>query len=155
MDRKQIKWDRLDNTGYLFPSIAGENMTSTYRISITLSEEIDRDTLQEALDILLPRIDLFNVRLRKGFFWYYFEENDMKYPEVREENDFPGSYINKSKNNQYLFRVTYYKKRINLEVFHALTDGFGGLVFFKELRLVAGSAAGFEGGMDGAFERCV
>ena len=69
---RQIRWDRLDNTGYLFPSIAGENMTSTYRISIILNEEIDRALLQKALDILLPKIDLFNVRLRKGFFWYYF-----------------------------------------------------------------------------------
>jgi NRPS condensation-like uncharacterized protein len=32
-----------------------------------------------------------------------------------------------------MFRVTYFEKRINLEVFHALTDGFGGVVFLKEL----------------------
>ena len=29
------------------------------------------------------------------------------------------------------------------------------MVFFKKLRLVAGGSAGFEGGMDGAFEGCV
>ena len=28
-----------------------------------------------------------------------------------------------------LFEVTYYKNRINLEVFHALTDGTGALGF--------------------------
>ena len=49
-------------------------MTSTYRISIILTEEIDKATLQKALDILLPKIDGFNVRLRKGFFWFYFED---------------------------------------------------------------------------------
>lgn len=32
-----------------------------------------------------------------------------------------------------MFRVTYYKYRINLEVFHALTDGMGGINFLKEL----------------------
>ena len=32
-----------------------------------------------------------------------------------------------------MFRVTYYKCRINLEVFHVLTDGMGGLNFLKEL----------------------
>ena len=32
-----------------------------------------------------------------------------------------------------MFRVTYYKCRINLEVFHALTDGAGGITFLKEL----------------------
>ncbi len=107
-------------------------MTSTYRISITLSEEIDRDTLQEALDILLPRIDLFNVRLRMGFFWYYFEENGKPAPRVVEE-ELPCRFIRANRNHSYLFRVTYFGCRINLEVFHALTDGMGGINFIREL----------------------
>ncbi len=132
MDRKNIRWDRLDNTGYLFPSIAGENMTSTYRISVILNEEIDKALLQEALDILLPKIDLFNVRLRKGFFWFYFEENGKPAPRVVEET-LPCRFIRPNRNHSYLFRVTYYGKRINLEVFHALTDGMGGINFLREL----------------------
>ena len=32
-----------------------------------------------------------------------------------------------------MFRVTYYKRRINLEVFHVLTDGMGGINFLREL----------------------
>ena len=32
-----------------------------------------------------------------------------------------------------MFRVTYHDCRINLEVFHALTDGAGGITFLKEL----------------------
>ena len=36
-------------------------------------------------------------------------------------------------NNNYLFRVTYYKNRINLEVFHVLADGMGGINFLREL----------------------
>ncbi len=131
--KKLPAWEKLDNTALLFPVIATEGMSNVYRISATLTEEVDPEALTEAQDKVLSHFLNFRMRLRSGVFWYYFEENDMKYPAVKEENDFPGSYINKSKNNQYLFRVTYYKKRINLEVFHALTDGFGGLVFFKEL----------------------
>lgn len=130
---KHIRWDRLDNTGYLFPSIAGENMTSTYRISIILTEEIDKATLQKALDILLPKIDGFNVRLRKGFFWFYFEENGKPAPRVVEEAGFPCRFIRPNRNHSYLFRVTYFGCRINLEVFHALTDGMGGINFIREL----------------------
>lgn len=33
----------------------------------------------------------------------------------------------------FLFEVSYYKKKINLEVFHCLTDGTGALNFLKEL----------------------
>ena len=128
-----IKWDKLDNTANLFPVIAGEKMTNTYRISVVLTEEVQPDLLQEALDMVTPKIPGFNLRLRSGFFWYYFEENGKKAPRVREEDTYPCRLIHQSKNNSYLFRVTYYKKRINLEVFHVLTDGMGGITFLREL----------------------
>ena len=49
-----------------------------------------------------------------------------------------------------MFRVTYYKYRINLEVFHVLTDGMGGINFLKELtyqylRLIHPELAGVRG----------
>lgn len=130
---KDIRWERLDNTAHLFPAIAGENMTNVYRISVTLTELIDPDILQEALNIVLPKFDGFNLRLRKGVFWYYFEENGKPAPKVTEENLYPCRYIKPNKNRSYLFNVTYYKYRINLEVFHVLTDGMGALTFLKEL----------------------
>ena len=34
--------------------------------SVTLTDEIDSEKLQEALDIVLPKFGLFNVRLRMG-----------------------------------------------------------------------------------------
>ncbi len=131
--REEIMWDRLDNTANLFPVIAGETLTNVYRISVTLKEEIQEDLLQEALDLVLPKFSGFNLRLRKGMFWYYFEENGKPAPKVVEEETFPCRYIRDNRNRSYLFRVTYYKKRINLEVFHALTDGMGGLNFLKEI----------------------
>lgn len=130
---KEIRWDRLDNTAHLFPVIAGESMSNVYRISVTLTELVDRELLQQALDIVLPKFDGFNLRLRQGVFWYYFEENGKPAPRVREENTFPCRFIQQNKNHSYMFRVTYYKYRINLEVFHVLTDGMGGINFLKEL----------------------
>ena len=52
---------------------------------------------------------------------------------MREEYTYPCMFINPHENNDYLFRLSYYKKRINLEVFHALTDGNGALTFLKEI----------------------
>lgn len=131
--KEQLAWDKLDNTANLFPVIATEDMTNVYRISVTLTEEVDRVLLQEALNRILPQFSVFRMRLRMGVFWYYFEENTRPAPIVREEYSHPGAYIDKSRNNHYMFRVTYYKCRINLEVFHALTDGAGGITFLKEL----------------------
>lgn len=130
---REIRWDQLDNTAHLFPVIAGESMSNVYRISVTLTELIDPECLQQALDIVLPKFDGFNLRLRQGVFWYYFEENGKPAPKVREETTFPCRYIHQNRNNSYMFRVTYYKYRINLEVFHVLTDGMGGINFLKEL----------------------
>lgn len=130
---RKIRWYKLDNTAHLFPVIAGENMTNVYRISVELKEEIQPEALQEALDIVLPKFDVFNVRLRRGIFWFYFEENGKPAPRVHEENTFPSRYIRQNRNHSYMFRVTYYKKRINLEVFHILTDGMGGINFLREL----------------------
>ena len=130
---RDIRWDKLDNTAHLFPVIAGEDMTSVYRISVTLKENIEPELLQQALDTVLPKFQGFDLRLRKGFFWYYFEENGKPAPRVQEESRFPCRFIRPNRNRNYLFRVTYYKRRINLEVFHVLTDGMGGLNFIKEL----------------------
>jgi len=130
---REIRWDKLDNTAHLFPVIAGESMSNVYRISITLTELIVPELLQQALDIVLPKFDGFNLRLRQGVFWYYFEENGKPAPKVKEENTFPCRFIHQNRNNSYMFRVTYYKYRINLEVFHVLTDGMGGINFLKEL----------------------
>lgn len=130
---RDLRWERLDNTAHLFPVIAGESMSNVYRISVTLTELVEPDLLQEALNKILPRFDGFNLRLRKGVFWYYLEENGKPAPRVFEENTFPCRFIRQNKNRSYLFRVTYYKYRINLEVFHVLADGMGGINFLKEL----------------------
>ncbi len=130
---KEIKWDKLDNTAHLFPVIAGEGMTNVYRISVTLKEQVKQGLLQEALERVLPWFDVFKVRIRYGVFWYYFETNQKPAPEVKEEYRYPCRFISPNRNRNYLFRVNYYKNRINLEVFHVLTDGMGGITFLKEL----------------------
>jgi len=128
----EAKWHRLDNTANIFPVVANRNYTSIYRISVTLTEEINPDILQRALDQTLPRFGSFKVRLRHGFFWYYFEANDRPCT-VSPEMPNPCSYFVPAQNNHYLFRVTYFRARINMEVFHVVTDGTGAADFLKEL----------------------
>ena len=86
MAKDYIRWDKLDNTANLFPVIAGEEMTNTYRITAVLKEDVIPELLQEALDIVTPKIPGFNLRLRSGMFWYYVEENGKKAPRVEEES---------------------------------------------------------------------
>ena len=130
---QNLKWDKLDNTAQIFPVIVREGMSNVYRVSLTLTEEIDGETLHTALEKVLPYFDVFKCSMRMGFFWYYFEENKRPVPPVKKEYTYPCMYINPYSNNHYLFKLTYYKKRINLEVFHALTDGNGAITFLKEI----------------------
>ncbi len=131
---KRLKrWERFDNTAHLFPIIATDDMSNVYRISVNLTEKVDSQLLQQALNVTLPHFPGFNMRMRKGFFWYYFEENTKPAPLVSPEDTYPCQFIEENRNRNYQFRVTYYKKRINMEVFHALTDGMGTINFLREL----------------------
>ncbi len=128
----ESNWRKLDNTANVFPIIANKNYSSVYRISVRLKEEISQEILQEALLKTLPWFTSFNVKLKRGVFWHYFESNK-KYPVVEKEQTYPCAYIDPNTNNQFLFKVTYFGNRINLEVFHAITDGTGALKFLKAI----------------------
>lgn len=132
MEQVKLKnaWRKLDNTAKIFPVISNENVSQVFRISVTLRTEIQPEILQQALEDIMPHMRNFQVKLRRGIFWYYFEENK-KTPQVQRENTYPCRYIDPHGNQKFLFRVTYYEKRINLEVFHALTDGLGAVNFMK------------------------
>ena len=138
--RRDRKWERLDNTANLFPAIAGEEMTNTYRWCVVFNDPIDPKALQEAVDILTPKIPGFNLRLRNGAFWFYLEEIHAPAPRVKEEAEYPCRLIHGNRNDQYMFRVTYFKNRINIECFHALADGTGIIIFGKELVYQIGRA---------------
>ena len=132
--RKEVaRWEKLDNTANLFPAIATPSMTNVYRISVTMTEPVQVKPLQKALDEILPCFDSFRVRMRRGIFWNYFETNYKMPPLIEEETDYPCRYMEAYENNGYLFRVSYYQKRINLEVFHVLADGMGAMNFLREL----------------------
>jgi NRPS condensation-like uncharacterized protein len=122
------RWHRLDNTANMFPVISNKSGPNVYRLALTLNKTVAPELLQQALEKVLPWFSAFRVRLRRGFFWYYLEENPGM-PQVREEEDFPCRSINPKLNDGFLFRLAYYAKRVNLEVYHVLADGTGAMQF--------------------------
>lgn len=130
--RKAKAWRKLDNTALLFLADNGSRDTKVFRFYCELNEDVVPDKLQQALDRTIERYPLFQSHLRRGLFWYYFEESEQK-PEVTEEYKDPCAPIYVRDKKQLLFEVTYYKNRINFEVFHALTDGTGATEFLREL----------------------
>ena len=125
-------WSRLDNAAKIFPPTSSKRDSKVFRFVCELYETVDAQALQIALDKTITKFPFYQSVLKKGFFWYYFEETTLQ-PVVMEENEQPCAPLYDPNRPGLLFRVCYYKKRINLEVFHALSDGMGAMNFVRTL----------------------
>ena len=130
--KEKLYWRRLDNSAKIFPISAGKKYSTVFRLSAVLKEKIDPKILKIAIDKALEQYEFFRVRLKNGFFWNYLEYNSKK-PIIEEEKEYPCKYIEPRENNNYLFKVTYFDKKINIDIFHSLTDGNSGIMFFREI----------------------
>lgn len=125
-------WFKLDNAAQIYPPTQTRNWAFMFRLSVSLTEQIDPDILNEAHKNILKRMPSFACRLRKGLFWYYLERID-GVPPIYEDRYNPMSKINLKENRYFQYRLLYYKNRIAVEFFHVLTDGAGGLTFLISL----------------------
>ena len=129
---KQLKWFHLDNSAKIYPLSMKRNWMSVYRLSYYLEDEIVPEVLQIALTFTMKRFPIFRTSIRKGFFWHYIDQIKRRFV-VTEENDLPCNYINISKLGKASFKVLYYKNRVSVEIFHVLTDAYGGITFLSTL----------------------
>lgn len=132
MRTEYSNWRKLDNAALAFPLVTGENDTRVFRFYCQLKEEVDSDILQQALDRTMEKYPLFQAVLRKGLFWFYLEHSHIR-ALAKPETEPPCSRLYIPDKKSLLFQVSYYKERINFEVFHALTDGTGAMHFLQEL----------------------
>ena len=132
MEKRYSGWRKLDNAALAFPLVTGKNDTRVFRFYCELKENVRPEVLQEALDQTMEKFPLFRAVLRKGLFWFYLEQRDIR-AEVKEERKPPCSRLYIPDKKSLLFEVTYYQNRINFEVYHALTDGTGAMNFLLEL----------------------
>lgn len=126
------RWYRIDHAGKLFPGTANSSNTSIFRVSILLKEIIDPVILQQALNTVMPRFPMLAVKMKKGLFWDYLEQNENKLI-VQKETVYPCAPIKQDTNNGFLLRVQYFNKKISVDFFHSITDGTGALEFLKTL----------------------
>ena len=123
-------WYKIDNVAKVFLATVSKRDTRSFRVSCILRENIEKDLLQQALLMAIQDRPQVQVRIRRGFFWHYMEDTDML-PTVSEESGrlCPTLYVPAKAMLHY--QVSYFGKRINLDMFHALADGTGGLEFLN------------------------
>ena len=129
---RSLRWMKLDNAAKIYPAAKRRNWNNFFRISATLTEPVDVAVLRSALDVTARRFPSIAVRLRRGMFWYYLEQIPHS-PAIQEEKSCPLAHVPFHEVRQCAFRVLVYHNRFAVEFFHALTDGTGGLTFFKTL----------------------
>ncbi|MCM1991476.1 hypothetical protein [Oceanirhabdus seepicola] len=126
-----MSWSSLDNAAKMYASLPSTRVTTLFRVSSALNFHVDKNILQKALNSTLERFPYFNVSLKTGLFWSYFDKSNEKLL-VEEEKFYPCMNLNVKKHH-FPFRVLYFNNRISLEFTHALTDGTGAMIFLQYL----------------------
>lgn len=134
-DKKFKKWLTMDTASFLYSAMQREEYSMIFRFSAMMEEEVKNDCLQSAIYKMKKRFPQFFFRIRKGVFWYYFEENKSPGPFVKEDVSDPCMPVRFNEDGGWLIRFFSYKKRISIEVFHAVADGLGALTFSKRFWL--------------------
>ena len=104
--------------------------SSLYRMTLTLTDPVDYSLLQTALEKVSERIPTFRCTLKAGTFWWYLDRCDAA-PIVRPLK--PLKNFSKREQDGLLYRVSARGCQIFLDVFHALADGNGSMVFLMTL----------------------
>lgn len=132
MKQHKTKWYKLDTSAKIYPALESERNPALFRVSMSLKKDVVPQVLLEALKSIKERFPYYNVHLKKGLFWNYLEQNDNEL-KIWQDHPAPCEKIYTVLNNGYLYKVKYYKKKISLDIFHVLTDGYGAMEFLKTL----------------------
>ena len=129
---KKKTWYPLDNAAKLYPAISNPRRPNNFSYSVRLTEKVEKDILEKAVNIILIKSPTFKTKLKRGIFWYYLEKNYKPFVVQKEIPNYL-SYFDHDENNGYLFRIFYNENKITIVSFHALSDGDGILTFFKSI----------------------
>ena len=121
----------IDNSAILYLALIRKDHTNIFRFTLTITEDIDPDLLQQAVDRVHKRMPMIFAGFRPGFFKYTQVQADMP-PQVKPD---PGCLITMTREEiaQCAYRVYYRENLIIIEGFHALSDGYGIAASFSTL----------------------
>lgn len=88
MQKNLFNWMTLDNGGRVFSGQNTRRWSNVFRLGVQLKEKVDPQILSNALENTFERFPFFRVRMRKGFFWNYFEYNEKECPVKHDISNF-------------------------------------------------------------------
>ncbi len=132
--RPPVVWYELDDGAKIYPLAMRHGHMEVFRLSVRFTSDVVPELLQMALTFTIKRFPMFATTVKKGFFWHYLDAAKHRYA-IQPEGAMPCQPLAISGSAAQPFRVLYYRNRVSVEYFHALTDGFGGMVFLKALTI--------------------
>ena len=113
----------IDNSSILYLALIRKDHTNIFRFTLTMSEAIQPNLLQQAVNRVHHRLPSIYAGFRPGFFHYTQVQSDLP-PQVKPD---PGCLITMTREEiaRCAYRVYYHDNDIIIEGFHALSDGYG------------------------------
>lgn len=121
----------VDNASILFLSLIKPYHNNNFRFSMTLTEPICPDALQEAVNRITPRFPSVIARLRQDLL-HYRQIPVAAPPQVTQDPGFLKP-MSAEELRTCCFRVFYQDCTVSIEAFHAMTDGYGAITTFTTL----------------------
>ena len=121
----------IDNSAILYLALIRKDHTNIFRFTLTMTEAVQPDLLQKAVDRVHQRLPLMFAGFRPGFFKYTQVQSEQP-PKVKPD---PGCLITMTREEiaRCAYRVYYRDNLIIIEGFHALSDGYGIAASFSTL----------------------
>lgn len=123
---------KLDNAALAFPAAADYEDTRVFQISCVITDRVEEDILRQAVETAIGYYPMFQCVLKRGNFWFYFEKINLP-PVIRKQDGIHCRGLYHKTQKALLYQVTYSEHKINLEIFHALTDGTGAIAFLSAI----------------------
>ena len=113
----------IDNSAILYLALIRKHHTNIFRFTVTMTEPVQPDLLQTAVNRVCCRFPTIFAGFRTDFFRYHQVPAEGP-PQVMPD---PGLLINMTHEEiaKCAYRVYYRESDIIIEGFHALTDGYG------------------------------
>lgn len=139
--KKGLRFE-IDSSAKFYPIVSTKKAQSLFRLSAVMQDIVDKSVLEKALNDVLARFRVYKVRLKRGYAWHYFVPNDMPAKVFGEVALLKP--IDQEENNGYMFRLCAVGNKIWVEMFHALCDGNGAMIFMQSILHRYRQLLGFE-----------
>ena len=100
----------------------GKNRKRSYIVEVSLTSDIQKDLLQQAVDKALVRLPYYRSTFVRKHGLYYYADNDLPLLVCESENP---RIVGGTVTNYHMVDVTYWKNKISFAMFHGLCDGLG------------------------------